>query len=134
MPEKTRVAILLGGDSSERAISIKTGCAVAGALSAARFDVARFDVAAGARDVSAVPEGVIAVTWRDLVGVLRDGHFDVVLPALHGGWGEDGTVQALLEVAALPYVGSPPRASVVAMDKAVAKAVLREAGLSVPRG
>ncbi len=137
MSEKLKVAVLMGGDSSERAISLKTGRAISSALSPQKFEVQTFDVAleTSHHDGSGTGKGGVSpVSWRDLIGRLRDGGFDVVLPALHGGWGEDGTAQALIEIAGLPYVGSSPRASVVAMEKNVAKAVLREAGLLVPRG
>jgi D-alanine--D-alanine ligase len=74
------------------------------------------------------------IHWNALATELKPEHFDVVLSGLHGGWGEDGTIQALLEVAGIPYVGSPQRSSVIAIDKQLCKTVMREAGLNVPRG
>ncbi|HVF85507.1 MAG TPA: D-alanine--D-alanine ligase [Abditibacteriaceae bacterium] len=127
-----RVALLLGGDSSERAISIKTGQAMRAALNGLHFHVTTFDVGKIA-PLESVPETTF-LSWSDLAATLRAGNFDVVLPALHGGWGEDGTLQALLETAALPYVGTPPRGSTIAMDKQLCKLLMREEGLIVPRG
>ena len=126
------VALLLGGDSSERAISVKTGQAMRAALNELSFDVTTFDVASIAPGES-VPDTTF-VAWSDLASSLCAGKFDVVLPALHGGWGEDGTLQALLEIAALPYVGTPPRGSMIAMDKQLCKLLMREEGLVAPRG
>ncbi len=124
-----RVALLLGGDSSERAISIKTGNAMRDALDDARFHVETFDVASFQ---SEKVDGATFVSWRDLTTILID--FDVVLSGLHGGWGEDGTLQSLLEIVGVPYVGSGQRASTIAMDKQLCKTFLREFGLTVPRG
>ncbi len=124
-----RVALLLGGDSSERAISLKTGQAMRDALNDARFFVCLFDVASEPREDV---EDAEFIFWRDLILALED--FDVVLSALHGGWGEDGTLQAVLEIAGLPYVGTPPRGSTIAMDKQLCKLLMRDEGLTVPRG
>lgn len=135
------VALLVGGDSSERQVSFKSGKALAGALSPERFEVTVFDVASDATRTGdeaarrAAPARAVPVAWSHLPLTLREGGFDVVLlSALHGGWGEDGTLQALLEVSGIPYVGAPPRASTLAMDKQVCKALARELGLAVPRG
>jgi D-alanine-D-alanine ligase len=161
---RVHVALLLGGDSSEREISFKTGKAMRGALSPQRFAVTVFDVSSQPLVSDKVPNaqpvrldasrlatdeysGILdwwtglardgaarQVSWNALAATLNDIRCDVVLPALHGGWGEDGTVQALLEVAGLPYVGSPQRASVIALDKQICKAVMRDAGIQVPPG
>jgi len=127
-----RVALLLGGDSSERAISIKTGQAMRAALNDLRFQVTTFDVGKAAPGESVADTTFAA--WSDLAATLRESGFDVVLPALHGGWGEDGTLQSLLEIAALPYVGTPPRGSMIAMDKQLCKLLMREHGLIAPHG
>lgn len=127
-----RVALLLGGDSSERAISIKTGQAMRAALNELNFDVTTFDVGKVAPTES-VPDTTF-VAWSDLAATLRANGFDVVLPALHGGWGEDGTLQALLEIADLPYVGTAGRGSMIAMDKQLCKLLMREHGLVAPQG
>ena len=127
-----RVALLLGGDSSERAISLLTGVALRDALRAPRFDVEVFDVASHPQKESV--DGATFLGWNALAADLKSRGFDVVLNALHGGWGEDGTVQTLLEVAGLPFVGTPALGSRVAMDKALCKLLMRENGLVVPRG
>ncbi len=102
------------------------------ALTASRHDVQVFDVCSHAYD--AAEENAQFLAWSELIPTLRNGAFDVVLPALHGGWGEDGTLQTLLEVAGLPYVGTPPRGSRIAMDKSLCKLLMRDIGLFVPRG
>lgn len=125
----------MGGDTSERPISFKTGRAVAAALPPGRFAVTAFDVALPAtHEKSATECDVQPLAWSRLTATLQEEGFSIVLPALHGGWGEDGTLQSLLEVAGLPYAGSPPGASVIAMDKLVCKAYMREIGVPVPRG
>lgn len=102
------------------------------ALTASRHDVQVFDVCSHAH--SDTFEGAQILAWSELTATLKSGAFDVVLPALHGGWGEDGTLQTLLEVAGLPYVGTPPRGSRIAMDKSLCKLLMRDIGLFVPRG
>jgi D-alanine-D-alanine ligase len=103
----------MGGDTSEREISLKTGEAVAKAL------------ADGGHDVRAVVLG----DPFDALESAATRHSDVVFVALHGGAGEDGRIQALLELAGLPYVGSGPGASAVAMDKPWTKRIARDLGL-----
>src|SRR5687767_14225479 len=104
---KIIVAFLTGGDSSERAVAWSSARSVFGALSPEKFDVTVFDLAKpetheaqGAYDF---PAPVERVTWAKLASLLQG--FDVALPVLHGGWGEDGTLQSLLEVADKAYVG-----------------------------
>ena len=110
------VAVLMGGLSSEREVSLTSGAACAGALERL-----------GAR-VSEVDAG------RDLAAVLTALKPDVCFNALHGAWGEDGCVQGVLETLAIPYTHSGVLASALAMDKARAKAVLAAAGVDVPGG
>jgi D-alanine-D-alanine ligase len=132
MSNKLRVALLVGGDSSERPVSLVSGQSVAGAIPD-KFDVTIFDVAQAethaAQNGYVFPAPVVPVTWDNLAATLRG--FDVALPILHGGWGEDGTLQTLLDVAGVPYVGSGPRANVVAMDKQLCKAFVRDLGVPV---
>jgi len=97
------VAVLMGGVSSEREVSLRSGQAVAEGLRQAGFTV--FEAVANQNDLSA------------LEGLAIDG----VFIALHGGFGEDGRVQRLLEGAGIPYTGSGPAASLAAMDKGVSK-------------
>ena len=145
MSEKIRVAVLVGGDSSEREVSFKSGVAMAEALSPERYNVTLFDVAsaktrAGAESTRAQAMGarprhaMLPVEWNQLATTLYTMPFDAVLPAMHGGWGEDGTLQSLLDVAGIPYSGSTAHASAIAINKQVCKAYMKDLGLDVPRG
>ncbi len=111
-----RVAVLMGGISSEREISLSTGAGCVAALERL-----------GAR-VSPVDAG------RDLAEVLARLRPDVALNVLHGVWGEDGCVQGVLETLAIPYTHSGVLASALAADKTKAKAVMAAAGVVVPGG
>src|SRR3954468_14086460 len=104
------VAVLFGGFSSERPVSLSSGKACADALEEQGYLVTRIDVD---RDVSAR---------------LADLKPDVVFNALHGPFGEDGTIQGILEYLQIPYTHSGVLASVVAMDKPMAKAGFARAG------
>jgi D-alanine-D-alanine ligase len=108
-----KVAVLYGGRSSEREVSLKTGKACADALAAKGHDVALIDVD------------------PDLAARLREARADVAFNALHGRWGEDGCVQGLLEAMGIPYTGSGVLASAMGMDKVVSKLVFRALGLDV---
>jgi D-alanine-D-alanine ligase len=108
-----RVAVLLGGQSAERAVSLSTGAGCAAALRTAGFDVTEIDAGPG------------------LVADLRAAAPDVVFNALHGRWGEDGCVQGLLEWLRIPYTHSGVLASALAMNKQRTKEVYRAAGLPV---
>jgi len=114
----TRVAVLYGGMSAEREVSLSTGRQVITALREAGYDVTPVEV----RD--------------DLAAVLRalDPRPDAVFNALHGRFGEDGAIQGVLDWLGIPYTHSGVRASALAMDKAAAKAVFAAAGLPVARG
>jgi len=110
------VAVLLGGISPEREVSLVTGAACADALD--RLGIRNTRVDAG----------------RDLVQVLTRLKPDVCFNALHGVWGEDGCVQGILETLQIPYSHSGVLASALAMDKTKAKAVMSAAGVPVPGG
>lgn len=110
------VAVLMGGLSSEREVSLVSGAACADALERSGAKVTRIDAG------------------RDLAQVLTATKPDVVFNALHGEWGEDGCVQGVLETLGLPYTHCGVLASALAMDKAKAKAVLAAAGVVVPGG
>ena len=111
-----RIAVLLGGLSPEREVSLVSGEECAKALERLGADTIRLDAG------------------RDLATRLAHARPDVVFNALHGAWGEDGCVQGVLETLALPYTHSGVLASALAMDKAKAKAVLAAAGVTVPGG
>ncbi len=107
-----RVAVLMGGPSSERDISMRSGRAVAGGLRDAGYDVAEIDVKGP--DFS-IPCGI-----------------EAVFIALHGGFGEDGQVQSILEKRGLPYTGSGPQASRRSFDKILSKKIFMENGIPTP--
>lgn len=111
-----RIAVLNGGFSAEREVSLVSGRECAKALRAAGYEVVEIDAGA------------------DLPARLADARPDVVFNALHGRWGEDGCVQGLLEWLRLPYTHSGVLASALAMDKLKAKDVFSRAGLPVAEG
>lgn len=155
---KPRVAVLFGGRSSEHAISCVSAASVLRAIDRDRYDVVAIGISPQGRWVLArddpdrleivdgilpgVEDGTAVVLAADptryALTVLEDGvatgalgELDVVFPVLHGPYGEDGTVQGLLELADLPYVGSGVLASALCMDKAHMKVALAGAGLPV---
>jgi len=114
-----RVVVLMGGFSAEREVSLKSGAAVAAALEKAGYAVATMDVR---RDL------------RTLVGGLDACKPWVVFNALHGRFGEDGSVQGILDIMKMPYTHSGLLASATAMDKAAARKVFAAAGIPVAEG
>ena len=140
-----KVAILYGGTSAERDVSLVSGRAIGLALADRGHDVLLIDPAAG--DAAVEPRGVVAVgsvgsehppiraeTGSAIVAIASDAvrEADVVFIALHGGFGEDGTIQGLLELAGKRYTGSGVLASALAMDKRVSKLVFRDVGVPTP--
>ncbi|MCW2586113.1 MAG: D-alanine--D-alanine ligase [Frankiales bacterium] len=109
-----QVAVISGGLSHERDVSVRSGRRLAEQLVRAGLDVDHWDVD------------------ERFVGLLSERDADVAFVALHGGSGENGTVQALLELAGLPYVGSTAGACRAAYDKAIAKTRMVEAGVATP--
>lgn len=110
------VAVLMGGWSAERDVSLRSGAACAAAAERAGYRVTRVDVA------------------RDIATVLTSLKPDVALNVLHGRPGEDGTLQGLLEIIGIPYTHSGVLASSVAMQKDLAKSLLKAGGVPVPEG
>ncbi len=110
-----KVAVLMGGSSAERAVSLMSGAGVLAALQSQGVDAQAFDPAE-----------------RDLVELKREGYARVFI-ALHGRHGEDGTVQGALELLGIPYTGSGVMASAIAMDKVMTKRVWQTEGLPTPR-
>jgi D-alanine-D-alanine ligase len=110
------VAVLMGGWSAEREISLRSGKACADALERSGYQVSRVDVD------------------REVAATLRARKPEVALNVLHGRPGEDGTLQGLLEVLGIPYSHSGVLASALAMKKDIAKSVLKSAGVPVPGG
>jgi D-alanine-D-alanine ligase len=159
MPGKLRIAVVFGGRSAEHAISCVSAGSVIGALDPDRYEIVRVGITRDGGWVLADPDQRLAIeggalpqvtggTAVSLVGapaarglaVLDPGAaigpaltgVDVVFPVLHGAYGEDGTIQGLLEMAGLPYVGSGVFASAASMDKEFTKKLLAAAGL--PQG
>jgi len=109
-----KVAILQGGSSSEREVSLRSGAQVEGALRRRGHEVTAFDFGPG--------------TWQ----ALAEGGFDCVFIALHGPLGEDGTVQGMCELLELPYTGCGVLSSALCIDKAMSSRVLEQAGVAIP--
>jgi D-alanine-D-alanine ligase len=147
--DRIRVAVVFGGRSSEHAISCVTAGSVLSALDPDRFDVVPIGITTEGRWVLSSDRAVLAIQGRELPSVQDSGTsvalsgdptavpaalagVDVVFPLLHGAYGEDGTLQGLLELAGIPYVGSGVFASAAAMDKAHMKRLLAAAGMTVP--
>lgn len=139
----------MGGSSEERSVSLASGCQVSAALRKAGHEVVSIDSAVGVLppDVEArlltSPIGSVDVSLPARVGGgLADAdviasdealqEVDIVFLALHGGAGEDGTIQTLLDVAGVPYAGSGPVGCALAMDKDLTKRLLRDAGVATP--
>ena len=110
----SRVALLKGGRSLERQVSLRSGAQVQDALERLGHDVSAIDVG------------------PDLVDRLEEARADVAFVALHGRGGEDGTVQELLDLVGLPYTGSGPAACIRCMDKVISKHAMRDAGIPTP--
>ncbi len=149
---KVRVAVLFGGQYAEHDVSLRSAQTVIGALDPDRYEVVPIGVSREGRWLTGgdplrqlaaasplfalgpgserdpVPNDAVAMPPGALPTGLAEA-IDVVFPVLHGPMGEDGTVQGLLELAGVPYVGSGVLGSALAMDKAMAKTVLAEAGL-----
>jgi D-alanine-D-alanine ligase len=137
-----RIAVILGGRSSENPISVASAASVIEALAAGGDEVVTVQIdrqgrwqleAPEARSqrerASGVGSSLERLPGREVTTTLAD--VDVVFPVLHGPFGEDGTVQGLLELASVPYVGAGVLASALCMDKDVFKAVMRDHGIPV---
>ena len=140
MSKRLRVAVIAGGRSSEHEISVESARSVIGGLDPDRYDVkaieihrdGRWELGPGdARELGRPVAETLPVPTGSPPEVL--GQVDVVLPILHGPFGEDGTVQGLLELAGVPYVGAGVTASALCMDKDLFKAVCRDKGIPVTR-
>ncbi len=158
MSVKLRVGVLFGGRSGEHEISLMSARSVISALDPEKFEVVPIGITldgkwVGDRDPQVVLDGLekseirsleplalLAEPGRNKVYRISEEEaldvfsgFDVIFPVLHGTYGEDGTVQGLLELADVPYVGAGVLASSVAMDKGLFKSVMRDAGIPVVR-
>jgi D-alanine-D-alanine ligase len=153
---RIRLAVVFGGRSTEHAISCISAGSVLAAVDRDRYDVVAVGITPEGRWVLAPDDpALLALSGRELpqvkdgqavalpgdptvaglvpleAGPALLGQVDVVFPVLHGPYGEDGTIQGLLELAGVPYVGSGVLASAAAMDKEVAKKLLRASGITV---
>jgi D-alanine-D-alanine ligase len=138
---KTRVAVLMGGRSSEHEVSIASARSVLESLDPARYETVRVEIGRDGRwelgpgmggelpSSGSVPGFSLARAGGGQPATLAE--VDVVFPVLHGPFGEDGTVQGLLELANVPYVGAGVAASALCMDKDLFKSVLRDQGIPV---
>jgi D-alanine-D-alanine ligase len=132
---RVRVAILAGGRSSEHEISLASARSVLESLDPTSYEVVTVAIGRDGRWELGSGDGSVAETLpvpaANAPATL--GSVDVVLPILHGPFGEDGTVQGLLELAGIPYVGAGVAASALCMDKDLFKKVLRDSGIPVAR-
>lgn len=144
------IVVLMGGTSAERDVSLSSGREIARALSARGHDVVSIDAADGSLiadwdrqaeggtvgrrppDLRDIPEGSAGDLTRALERLAGDGGTEVAFVALHGGAGEDGRVQALLDLIGLPYTGSDYLGSALAMDKLVSKQLFASARVPTP--
>lgn len=113
---RSKIGVLMGGQSSEREVSLKTGEAVYRSLVRSGYDAVAIDVGPG------------------LSQTLHEQAIEVAFLALHGPGGEDGAIQGFLETLGIPYTGSGVRASAIGMHKVVTKTELEAQGIPVPRG
>ncbi|MBA2519631.1 MAG: D-alanine--D-alanine ligase [Chloroflexia bacterium] len=155
--KRVRVAVVFGGQSSEHDVSLRSARTIIGALDPERYEVVPVGITREGRWLTggdphrqltatsplfALPNGsaadepvssdVVVSRPGSLPTGVAGGEVDVIFPVLHGPMGEDGTIQGMLELSGIPYVGSGVLGSAVAMDKAMAKSVLGQAGL--PQG
>lgn len=144
-----RIAVLMGGTSDEREVSLSSGAQVAQALREAGHDVVAVDTTRGplsrSEEQKLLESGVSALPpSKQTLDLLQTGDTtalteapqvrdaDVFFLALHGGQGEDGTLQSLLEIAGLTYTGSGPTGCTLAMDKDLTKRLLRDGDIPTP--
>jgi D-alanine-D-alanine ligase len=118
---KLRVACIYGGRSGEHEISIRSAESIIAAMDLNRYEIIHYKIG---KEGKWSPKPILPEPGAQ-------SHIDVVFPILHGTFGEDGTVQGLLELADLPYVGAGVLASAVSMDKEMMKRICRERGLPV---
>ncbi|HEV2499866.1 MAG TPA: D-alanine--D-alanine ligase family protein [Terriglobia bacterium] len=157
MPKKIRLGILFGGRSGEHEVSLESAASILKAIDREKYDVVPIGITREGRWV--LGSGPAELSPKALAGVLQNGRaiappadptrrgltplaapsrgikdhaaLDVVFPVLHGTFGEDGTVQGLLDLAGIPYVGAGVLGSATGMDKDVMKRLFRDAGLPV---
>jgi D-alanine-D-alanine ligase len=109
-----KIGILMGGASSEREISLKSGNAVANALKALGYNTVAIDIK------------------EDVCQTIKQAQIDIAFLVLHGGWGENGSIQGLLEIMGIPYTGCDVLSSAIAMDKEATKKIFLYHGIPIP--
>ena len=145
--KKIRLGILFGGESAEHEVSVRSAQSIIKELDETRFEVIPVGITQEGEWLFFEPQKALEI-FKTVENPSLDRHFseipikegalsnetlDVVFPVLHGPMGEDGTVQGMLKLAKIPFVGSSVLGSAIAMDKDVTKRLLREAGLPIPR-
>ena len=138
---KPKIALLLGGSSSERAVSKSSGFSIYNALKTLGYETKLIDPAYGKNqpkeaDSFFSDKDFSTVSTRNYLEAVNSSLFDdinLAFLALHGKWGEDGTIQSLLEVKGVKYSGSNVMSSAVAMDKAMSKIIFRHFNISTPK-
>src|SRR5262245_41721839 len=143
---KLRVGVIYGGRSGAHEVSIASAAAIFKHLDPAKYEAVPIKIGKDGRWALTgdVPKALSAAEVHrqtestalqaiEPTAALSDSHIDVVFPVLHGPYGEDGTVQGLLELANVPYVGAGVLGSAVGMDKAVMKTLFAAAGLPLVR-
>ena len=154
---RRRVAVLMGGRSSEHPISVASAQSVIAALDPERYEVVAVEIARDGRWAVGSGQGQVSASATPQIGPGQEsdtaasphpqvplpgtagevtttlGEVEVVLPILHGPFGEDGALQGVLEMADVPYVGAGVAASALCMDKDLFKAVMRDQGIPVTR-
>ena len=142
-----KIAVLFGGTSTERDVSVASGSQVIGALRKAGHEVVAVEASQGvllpeqehqvlSERIDRLPPGEAAEPEPPLPAIIASAgleDLDLMFLAMHGGIGEDGTIQGLLELAGIPYTGSDALGSALAMDKDVAKRLFLAAGVPTPR-
>ena len=141
-----KIAVLFGGTSTERDVSVASGSQVIGALRQAGHEVIAVDASRGvllpgdehqvlSEHIDAQPPGEAQASALTLPAIVVDvsrENLDLIFVAMHGGSGEDGTIQGLLALSGIPYTGSDALGSALAMDKDVAKRLFLAAGVPTP--
>ena len=144
LAKKLRVGVIYGGRSGEHEVSIASAASICGNLDPARYETVPIHIAKDGR-WSLPPSAPKALSAAEVIKqgdstalqaveptkALSGSRIDVVFPIVHGPYGEDGTVQGLLELADVPYVGAGVLGSAVGMDKAVMKSLFIERGLPI---
>ncbi len=142
-----KIAVLFGGTSTERDVSVASGSQVIGVLRKAGHEVIAVEASRGvllpehehevlSEHIDRVPPGEAQASEPRLAAIVANANFkdlELIFLAMHGGIGEDGTIQGLLELAGVPYTGSDALGSALAMDKDVAKRLFLAAGVPTPR-